>query len=124
MGRALVAFYQGTGDLRVLDALVKVYSDYPVPMGHLNVADVTDLCNLDAKLSDCITQYMLGDSLLVTAFADEIYLPAGRSIDYWTGSELEGPKEMAYVYPANRAGGLFIKSRSHHSLLARNRLRR
>ena len=29
MGRALVAFYQGSGEKRVLDALVKVYADYP-----------------------------------------------------------------------------------------------
>ena len=50
MGRALVALYQGTKDPRVLDALVKVYSDYPVPMGHLNFSDVTGLCNLDAIL--------------------------------------------------------------------------
>jgi hypothetical protein len=28
LGRALVALYQGTGDKRVLDALVKVYADY------------------------------------------------------------------------------------------------
>ena len=33
MGRALVALYQGTGDKRVLDALVKVYADYPAKMG-------------------------------------------------------------------------------------------
>ena len=50
MGRALVALYQGTRDHRVLDALVKVYADYPVPMGHLNFSDVTGLCNLDAML--------------------------------------------------------------------------
>ena len=38
LGRALVALYQGTGDQRVLDALVKVYADYPANMGptHFN----------------------------------------------------------------------------------------
>lgn len=50
MGRALVALYQGTGDTRVLEALVKVYADYPATMGHLNFSDVTGLCNLDAML--------------------------------------------------------------------------
>ena len=33
MGRALVALYLGSGDKRVLDALVKVYADYPAKMG-------------------------------------------------------------------------------------------
>ncbi|MCY3022809.1 MAG: glycoside hydrolase family 127 protein [Planctomycetota bacterium] len=50
MGRALVAWYEATGDKRILDALVKAYSDYPVPMGHLHFGDVSGLCNLDAML--------------------------------------------------------------------------
>ncbi|HYG33726.1 MAG TPA: DUF5110 domain-containing protein [Clostridia bacterium] len=64
----------------------------------------------DPKLANCITQYMLGDSLLVATFTDTVYLPAGRWIDYWTGAEHQGPKEMPCVYPKNRAGGLFIKA--------------
>ena len=35
MGRALAALYQGTGDKRVLDALVKVYAEYAGTMGHV-----------------------------------------------------------------------------------------
>ena len=35
MGRALVAWYQATGEKPILDALVRAYADYPVPMGHL-----------------------------------------------------------------------------------------
>jgi hypothetical protein len=50
LGRALVALYQGTGDKRVLDALVKVYADYPVKMGPTHFHDVSGLCNLDAML--------------------------------------------------------------------------
>ncbi len=50
MGRALVAWYQATGEKRILEALVKAYSDYPVPMGHLQFNDVSGLCNLDAML--------------------------------------------------------------------------
>jgi alpha-glucosidase (family GH31 glycosyl hydrolase) len=64
----------------------------------------------DPRLADCITQYMLGDSLLVAAFTDQVRLPAGRWIDYWTGEEHTGPKEMPCVYPENRAGGLFVKA--------------
>src|SRR5207244_2325986 len=43
----------------------------------------------DLRLADCTTQYMLGDSLLVTAFTDTVYLPEGRWIDYWTGVEYQ-----------------------------------
>ncbi len=52
LGRALVALYQGSGDKRVLDALVKVYADYPAAMGTLPLVNcrVTGLCNLDAML--------------------------------------------------------------------------
>jgi alpha-glucosidase (family GH31 glycosyl hydrolase) len=64
----------------------------------------------DLKLADCVNEYMLGGSLLVTAFTDKVYLPAGRWIDYWTGAEFQGPREMPCVYPTNRAGGLFIKA--------------
>jgi alpha-glucosidase (family GH31 glycosyl hydrolase) len=46
----------------------------------------------------------------VAAFTDTVYLPAGRWIDYWTGTEHQGPKEMPCAYPQNRAGGLFIKA--------------
>jgi hypothetical protein len=50
MGRALVALYQATGERRVLDALVKVYADYPANMGTLHFYDVSGLCNLDAMM--------------------------------------------------------------------------
>jgi hypothetical protein len=50
MGRTLVALYQGSGEKRVLDALVKVYADYPMRMGTVQLGDVSGLCNLDAML--------------------------------------------------------------------------
>jgi hypothetical protein len=53
MGRALVAWYEATGDRRILDALVAAYRDYPVPMGHLRFDGVSGLCNVDAMLETC-----------------------------------------------------------------------
>jgi alpha-glucosidase (family GH31 glycosyl hydrolase) len=64
----------------------------------------------DAKLADNLSQYMLGDSLLVAAFTDRVQLPEGRWIDYWSGKEYTGPLEMTCTYPANGAGALFIKA--------------
>ena len=53
----------------------------------------------DPKLADCITEYMLGDSLLVAAFTDTVYLPAGRWIDYWTGKEYQDRKKCRVFIP-------------------------
>lgn len=50
MGRALFALYSGTGEKPVLDALTKVYADYPENMGGLAFGDVSGLCNLDAMM--------------------------------------------------------------------------
>ena len=41
MGRALVAWYEASGDRRILDALVKVYAEYPAPMGRLDSTPTT-----------------------------------------------------------------------------------
>ncbi len=56
MGRALVAWYQATGDKRILDALVKAYADYPAAMGHLDFTNVSGLCNVDAALETYCVQ--------------------------------------------------------------------
>jgi hypothetical protein len=57
MGRALVGWYEASGESRIRDALVKVYRRYPTPMGDLEFADgltnccpTSGLCNLDAML--------------------------------------------------------------------------
>jgi uncharacterized protein len=64
MGRALVAYYEATGDQRILDALRKAYCAYPVPMGSLALTDVnvSGLCNLDALLE---TYSFTGDESLL-----------------------------------------------------------
>ena len=64
----------------------------------------------EVKLADNLSQYMLGESLLVAAFTDHVQLPTGRWIDYWSGKEYTGPLEMTCAYPTNRAGALFIKA--------------
>jgi uncharacterized protein len=70
MGRALVALYQGSGERKVLDALVKVYSNYSTDLGPLDFADVRGLCNLDPMME---TYAYTGDGRILeratTAFA-------------------------------------------------------
>ncbi|MEK7676977.1 MAG: beta-L-arabinofuranosidase domain-containing protein [Verrucomicrobiota bacterium] len=86
MGRALVALYQGTGEKRVLDALVKVYADYPVPMGHINFSDVTGLCNLDAMLE---TYSFSGDPRILERALQAIAQPeVAQDIQAWQEGRL------------------------------------
>jgi hypothetical protein len=50
IGRALVAYYQATGDQRILDALTKVYSQYKLPELPDHFNDVTGAVNADPML--------------------------------------------------------------------------
>jgi len=64
----------------------------------------------DTRTDQCLHQYMLGEWMLVTAFGDDVYLPEGNWIDYWTGEKVQGPADIKVEYPAQRGGGLFIKA--------------
>ncbi len=97
MGRALVALYLGSGDKRVLDALVKVYADYPAKMGKVPLANcqVTGLCNLDAMLE---TYSLSGDRrILDRALAAMAQPDVVRDIRDW-GQGLLPPGHMVVIY--------------------------
>jgi alpha-glucosidase (family GH31 glycosyl hydrolase) len=63
----------------------------------------------DSKSDELLGQYMFGDSFLVAAFTDQVHLPAGRWIDYWTQELHEGPKDLVYPAPPGRGGALFVR---------------
>ncbi|HUB61795.1 MAG TPA: NPCBM/NEW2 domain-containing protein, partial [Puia sp.] len=58
MGRALVAYYQATRDPRILQALVKVYRDFPVPRLRNQFDGVSGTVNVDPMLE---TYLLSGD---------------------------------------------------------------
>lgn len=62
MGRALVAYYQATGKQRILDALVKVYSNFQVPVYRNNFEAVSGIVNIDPMLD---TYMMSGDKKIL-----------------------------------------------------------
>jgi uncharacterized protein len=69
MGRALVAYYQATGDERILKALIQTYRDYPLPTFRSPFYPVSGTVNIDPMLD---TYLMSGDSAVlnkVLAFA-------------------------------------------------------
>ena len=64
----------------------------------------------DKRWDDVKDEYMLGDALLVTAFATELKLPEGEWLDFWTGRRLVGPAVIPAEFPANRGGCLLLKA--------------
>ncbi len=63
MGRALVAYYQATGNKRILDALVLVYGTYPLPFPDpMTDGNVCGSVNLDPMLE---TYRMSGDRRVI-----------------------------------------------------------
>lgn len=97
MGRALLALYQGTGDRRVLEALVKVYADYPTNMGNLRVdgGEVTSLCNLDPMLE---VYSLSGDQRILERALQAIEQPpVVKEIASWDNNRF-GPGHMVIFY--------------------------
>ncbi len=63
----------------------------------------------DLNCRELTNQYMLGGSILLSAFTDKVYLPDGVWVDYWTGEEYAGRRWIEYAIPEDRGGAFFIK---------------
>lgn len=55
------------------------------------------------------SQYMLGDNLLVSAFAKEVRLPAGQWTDFFTGKRFTGPATLPVTLTPTQGGALLVK---------------
>ncbi|WP_158606925.1 TIM-barrel domain-containing protein [Paenibacillus ginsengarvi] len=64
----------------------------------------------DRNCRELSEQYMLGDSLLVAVYTDQVYLPEGGWFDYWTGERYSGPQRIAYTVPPGAGGPLFVRA--------------
>jgi alpha-glucosidase (family GH31 glycosyl hydrolase) len=64
----------------------------------------------DPRCDDLVNQYMLGDAFLTAAFAEDIYLPEGHWIDFWTGKEIVGPQDITCTPPEGRGGPLYVRA--------------
>lgn len=129
MGRALVALYQGSGDRRVLNALSKVYADYPVKMGNIDLGGVmvSGLCNLDPMLE---TYSYSGDRRILDRALEAISQPeVAREIRSWPRAALppghmdifyENIRLPAVVYPWSGDPVLLDASRAAFKWLDEN----
>jgi hypothetical protein len=95
MGRALVALYQASGEKRVLDALVKVYADYPTRMDRVPLTEVTGLCNLDAMLE---TYSLSGDRRILDRALKAFARPeVAKDMEMWDRAQVF-PGHMVILY--------------------------
>lgn len=64
----------------------------------------------DEKCAELCKQYMIGSSILISAFTNSVYLPEGKWIDFWTDKEYDGNYTIEnYIPPKGRGGAFFIK---------------
>ena len=65
----------------------------------------------DPACRSIMHEYLLGSSLLVTAYKHDIYLPEGEWLDFWSGKVYSGNQHIdSFQWPENRGGGLFLRS--------------
>jgi len=118
LGRALVALYHGTDDRRVLDALVKVYVDYPANMGPIHFFGVSGLCNLDAMLE---TYSFSGDRRILDRALQAIAQPGvEKEIQAWQQGRLS-PGHMVILYENIRLPAIVYSWSGEPSLLQATR---
>ncbi len=60
----------------------------------------------DEQASECLHQFLLGPSLLVGCFTEEVWLPEGGWHNFWTGERLEGGGRVRPEVPEDRGGPL------------------
>ncbi|MDF2718322.1 MAG: xylS [Paenibacillus sp.] len=64
----------------------------------------------DRNCRELSQQYMLGDFLLVAVYTDQVYLPEGEWLDYWTGERYSGPQSFVCRVPPEAGGPLFVRA--------------
>ena len=60
--------------------------------------------------AETTSTYYLGDSLVVSCFAEKTTLPPGLWYDWWTGKPLEGGREVPVARSRAIGGGLYVKA--------------
>ncbi|MDR0844625.1 MAG: glycoside hydrolase family 127 protein [Tannerella sp.] len=129
LGRALVAYYEATGNPRILEALTKVYSHFDIVPLPFPSRDVTGCTNTDPMLA---TYELSGDkrilnSLLKMAESEETQ----ATVQKWNAGNFdnghgvivyENLRIPAMLYPWTNNPGFLKASRAHLDWLDRNHL--
>ncbi len=62
------------------------------------------------EYDSCQGEYLLGDSLLVSAFTKKVKVPEGVWHDWWTGETVQGPCERDVILTKEHGGTLLVKA--------------
>ena len=77
----------------------------------------------DAKTYDCDDEYLIGDKILVAPVIEQgatsrsLYLPQGSWTDYWTGTVLDGGRNITVAAPLRQIP-IFVRAGSILPLLS------
>ena len=63
----------------------------------------------DPEVRDILLQFLLGRDLMVCAFEREVYFPAGRWKDIWTGEVMAGEQHATISWSSAHGGGLYLR---------------
>ena len=62
------------------------------------------------RYDDCLTTYLLGDSLLVGSFVEKVEIPPGKWHDWDTRATVEGPTTLPVPVREDWGGALYVKA--------------
>jgi alpha-glucosidase len=62
----------------------------------------------DKNCRENLHQYLLGPGLMVGIYKKELYFPAGKWKDYWSGEVIEGSQQRTVTWPENKGGALYV----------------
>ena len=114
MGRALVAYYQASGDKRILDALVKVYRNFPLPAFKSDFAVVNGMVNLDPMFDIWL---MSRDPQVLTNILSARNQPAfQKAVATWNSGRIT-PGHTVIFYENERVPALLYPLTGKRSLL-------
>jgi len=116
MGRALVAYYQASGNPMVLQALVKVYSNYSLPIIYNQFEAVTGAVNLEPMMD---TYLLSGDTAIlrnILSFANSEQYKA--LADDWNSKKLFPGHDVIYYENIRIPALLYLFTGNRYDLMA------
>jgi len=110
-GTELLAMHKYYGQLRAkLIPYLYSWANHSTKTGWPMLVPLTLEFSNDKYCRENLHQYLLGRDLMVGIYNKNIYFPAGKWKDYWTGEVVNGSQEKAVTWPADRGGALYVRS--------------
>ncbi len=116
MGRALVAYYQASGDPRILQALTKVYRNYDLPILKEHFEAVSGSVNIDPMLD---TYLMTGDTAILNRIKAFAAMKSYQALsDNWNLNKLNPGHSVIFYENIRVPALLYLLTGNSHDLSA------